>query len=53
MSDLKKWEVRLKDDKQRHLVVTIEAKSSFDARRIADAQYPNHRFGSMREIKHR
>ena len=51
MSTLKKWEVRLKDAKQRPLVVTIEAKSSSDARKIAEAQFPTHRFGSLREIK--
>lgn len=51
MSELKKWEVRLKDAKQRPLVVTIEAKSSSDARKIAEAQFSNHRFCSLREIK--
>jgi hypothetical protein len=51
MSTLKKWEVRLKDAKQRPLAVTIEAKSSSDARKIAEAQFPGHRFGSLREIK--
>ncbi len=51
MSTLKKWEVRLRDDKQRTLVVTIEAKSSGEARKIAEAQYPSHRFGSLREMK--
>lgn len=51
MSTLKKWEVRLKDTKQRPLAVTIEAKSSSDARKIAEAQFPSHRYCSLREIK--
>lgn len=51
MSTLKKWEVRLKDAKQRPLAVTIEAKSSSDARKIAEAQFPCYRFCSLREIK--
>ena len=51
MSTLKKWEVRLKDAKQRPLAVTIEAKSSSDARKIAEAQFPSHRYCSLREIK--
>ena len=51
MSTLKKWEVRLKDAKQRPLAVTIEAKSSSEARKIAEAQFPQHKFGSLREIK--
>jgi hypothetical protein len=51
MSALRKWEVRLKDSKQRPLAVTIEAKSSSDARKIAEAQFPSHRYCSLREIK--
>lgn len=51
MSMPKKWEVRLRDSKQRTLVVNIDAKSSSDARKIAEAQFPDHRFGSLREIK--
>lgn len=47
----KRWEVRLRDSKQRTLVVVIEAKSSSHARKVAKAQFPAYRIGSVREIK--
>lgn len=47
----KRWEVRLRDSKQRTLVVVIEAKSSGHARKVAKAQFPAYRIGSVREIK--
>jgi hypothetical protein len=47
----KRWEVRLRDSKQRTLVVVIEAKSSSHARKVAKAQFPSYRIGSVREIK--
>jgi len=51
VSTLKKYKVRLKNSKNFPLEVTIEAKSPYDARKIAEAQFPTHRFQSASEIK--
>ncbi len=47
----KRWNVRLRDSKQRTLVVVVEATTSSHARKVANAQFPALRFGSVREIK--